>query len=365
MIYRDYGNTGEKVSVLGFGGMRFENPADIDGAAEMLPYALEKGITYFDTAPGYCGDHSEDIFGAAIKEMKKLEKPFFVSTKSNKSSGEALRRDLENSLKRLNIDSIDFYNCWYVLTMEDWEGRIKGGAVEAILKAKEEGLIKHPVFSTHLPGSDIRKVIEEGYFQGVTLGYSVINFPYREEGIAAAAENNMGVVVMNPLGGGTITQNPDTFNFIKVRPEQNNLDGALHFLMNNQNISVMLTGFRNKNDIDTAVASVERYKPYTQKEVEKIRMHIDSDFNNLCTSCMYCKNCPVDIPVWKFVETANGLYYEADGSLSDRLKYHWGTDISVLEMCTECRLCEDVCTQHLPILERFEELKFAIGNNKQ
>jgi predicted aldo/keto reductase-like oxidoreductase len=364
VIYREYGNTGEKVSILGFGGMRFGNPSDIEGSAELLLHALKSGITYFDTAPGYCGDHSEDIFGAGIPEMKKTGIPFYISTKSNKADAGEVRRELENSLKRLNVDHIDFYNCWYVLTMEDWERRKKGGAVEAIMQAKEEGLITHPVFSTHLPGADIRKVIEEGHFEGVTLGYSVINFPYREEGIVSAAESNMGVVVMNPLGGGTITQNPDTFDFIRVRPEQNNLDGALHFLMNNKDISVMLTGFRNKNDIDTAVASVDSFKPYTKEEVDTIRRHIDSDFNNLCTTCMYCNNCPVDIPVWKFVESANGLYYNAEGSLADRLKYHWGTDLSVLEMCTECRLCEDVCTQHLPILERFEELKTAIGANK-
>ena len=362
MIYREYGKTGKNVSVLGFGGMRFANPSDIDGSAEMLLHALNQGINYFDTAPGYCGDHSEDIFGAAVTEMKKLGKPFYLSTKSNKADGGEVRRELENSLKRLNVDCIDFYNCWYVLTMEDWAGRKKGGAVTAILKAQEEGLIKHPAFSTHLPGEDIRKVIEEDYFEGVTLGYSVINFPYREEGIKAATEHGKGVVVMNPLGGGTITQNPDTFDFIRVRPEQNNLDGALHFLMNNKDISVMLTGFRNKSDIDTAVASVDAYRPYTKEEVEEIRKHIDSDFNNLCTTCMYCNNCPVDIPVWKFVESANGLYYNGDGSVADRLKYHWGADISVLDLCTECRLCEDVCTQHLPILERFEELRSAIGD---
>ncbi|MCK5671823.1 MAG: aldo/keto reductase, partial [Spirochaetales bacterium] len=114
MIYREYGNTGKKVSVLGFGGMRFENPSDIDGSAEILLHALKSGITYFDTAPGYCGDKSEDIFGTAIKEMKKMDKPFYLSTKSNKPDAGDLRRDLENSLRRLNVDSIDFYNCWYV-----------------------------------------------------------------------------------------------------------------------------------------------------------------------------------------------------------------------------------------------------------
>ena len=111
MIFREYGKTGEKVSVLGFGGMRFENPSDIEGSAELLLHALNKGVNYFDTAPGYCGDHSEDIFGTAVKEMKKSDKPFYISTKSSKSDGAELRRQLEKSLRRLNVDSIDFFHC--------------------------------------------------------------------------------------------------------------------------------------------------------------------------------------------------------------------------------------------------------------
>jgi uncharacterized protein len=360
MLYREYGNTGEKVSVLGFGGMRFANPSEIESSAEMLYTALDSGINYFDTAPSYCGDHSEDIFGTAIKEMKKTGKKFYVSTKSQKADGADLRRQLETSLKRLNLDTIDFYHCWYVLTPEDWERRKKGGAVAEILKAHEEGLIRYPVFSTHLPGGEIRKVIEEDYFRGVTLGYSAINFPHREDGIRAASEKGMGVVVMNPLGGGTITRNPETFEFLMVRPEQNILDGSLHFLMNNPDISVMLVGFRNADDVTTAVASVDSYKPYTEEEIGEIKSHIENDFNSLCTTCMYCRDCPVDIPVWKFVETANILYLNSADSLYGRLKYHWGEDLSTLDTCTQCRQCEDACTQHLPILERFEELKAAM-----
>ncbi len=357
MVYNEYGNTGVKVSSLGFGGMRFEEPDDIEKSAEMLLHAFHKGINYFDTAPTYCGSNSEIIFGKAVKEMKKEGIPFYISTKSNKPKASDLRRELEQSLERLNLDRIDFYHIWYVLTLEDWEGRKKDGAVAEILKARDEGLIKFPVFSTHLPGNEIRGVIEEGFFRGVTLGYSAINSPYREDGIKAAAENNMGVVVMNPLGGGTIIQNEETFSFLKVRENQSILEGALHFLMLDPRITVRLVGFRNIDDIDTAVSAVETFQPYTDEELAVIHNHVESDFNSLCTTCMYCNVCPVDIPVWKFVETANGLYFNTKEKLKDRLKWHWGTSIDVLDRCTECRQCEDACTQHLPILERFEALK--------
>jgi len=360
MIYRNYGKAGKKTAALGFGGMRFESPQDTDKSAATVLRAFEKGITYFDTAPGYCEDQSEIIMGTAIKEMKKRGGPFTISTKSHKADGGELRAQLEESLRRLNVDTIDFYNCWYVLTLKDWEGRKKGGAVDAILKAKEEGLIRHAVFSTHLQGTDIRKVIEEGYFEGVTLGYSLLNSTFRQDGIQAAAEHGMGVVVMNPLGGGLLTSNPGAFDFLKARPEQSMLEAALHFLLTDERITVPLVGFRNDEDVDSAVAAVESFKPYSGSALTRISKRVEGAFNEMCTSCMYCNVCPEDIPVWAFMETWNHYRLNAGEDITARLKYYWGTSIEELDRCTSCRKCERACTQHLPILERFEELKAVV-----
>ena len=360
MEYRMYGNTGTKTAALGYGGMRFESPMDTDKSAATVYRAFEKGITYFDTAPGYCQDQSEIIVGTAVKEMKKTGKPFAISTKSNKSDGAVLREELERSLRRLNVDCIDYYNCWYVLTLKIWEERKKGGAVQEILKAKEEGLIRHATFSTHLPGSHIRQVIEEGFFEGVTLGYSVINSPYRQEGISAATEHNMGVVVMNPLGGGLIPENEKAFGFLKTHPDQNMLEAALHFLMSDPRITVSLVGFRNDNDVDTAIDAVNSFVPYTKEQIDYIQSRVSREFNNFCTSCMYCDVCPEDIPVWAFMETHNHYRLTGGEGTLGRLKWHWGTSMDALDRCTSCRKCERACTQRLPILERFEELKAAV-----
>ena len=360
MVYRNYGRSGRKTAALGFGGMRFETPMDTDKSAATVLRAFEKGVSYFDTAPGYSEDQSEIIMGTAVREMKKSGAPFTISTKSSKADGAELRAQLEESLRRLNVDVIDYYNCWYVLTLDIWEERKKGGAVDAILKAKEEGLIRHAVFSTHMPGSDIKQVIEEGYFEGVTLGYSVINFPFRQEGIQAAADNGMGVVVMNPLGGGLITGNPEAFNFLKARPEQSILEAALHFLFSDERISVSLVGFRNDDDVDSAVAAVNSFSPYVDEEVAYIHNRVEKEFNAMCTSCMYCNVCPEGIPVWAFMETWNHLKLSDGDKPVGRIKWHWGSSVDVLDRCTSCRKCEMACTQHLPILERFEDLKAAV-----
>ncbi len=365
MEYKSYGKSGKKVSRLGFGGMRFEDPNNLEKSVATVLRAFDKGVTYFDTAPTYCLSKSEKIIGHAVLEMKKSGKPFYLSTKSSKANGSELRRDLEQSLTRLHVDTIDFYNCWCVLTLPDWEQRKSRGAVKEILKAKEEGLIRHAAFSTHLSGPEARTVIEENYFEGVTLGYSAINFPYREDGVNAAAEHEMGVVVMNPLGGGTIVQNEDSFEFIKIRPEQTMLEASLHFLMANENITVALVGFRNEADVDSAVQAVENYQPYIPEEIHNVRKRVEGDFNSLCTSCMYCNVCPEEIPVWTFLETYNHLMLDGGESVANRLKFHWGGSIEELEHCTECLACETACTQHLPIMERFEELKKAVMESER
>lgn len=364
MLYKEYGKTGKAVSIIGFGGMRFAEPKNIEESAGTVLHAFSKGVNYFDTAPGYTKDKSETIMGEAVKEMWKSGTPFYLSSKSAKSSGKELRTELEKSLRRLNTDRIDFYHCWCVMTLDDWEGRKKGGAVKELQKAKEEGLINHVCLSTHLSGPDIRRVAEEGIFEGITLGYSAVNFPYREEGIRSAGEKNLGVVIMNPLGGGLIPENPDTFSFIKTRENQSMVDAALHFLFSQRAITCAIVGFRNKADIDSAAAAVDSFVPYSEKEIALLKGRIEADFNNLCTTCMYCQGCPVDIPVWKFMETANHLILSRGERIFERLKYHWGGNIDDLSRCTQCRLCEEKCTQKLPILDRFEELKTAIAKSR-
>lgn len=360
MKYRKYGYTGKRVSLLGFGGMRFEKPDAVEESAQVVLRAFAKGINYFDTAPIYCNGKSEKIMGEAFKEMKKSSQRFYVSTKSSKRDGGELRRDLETSLRHLGVEAIDFFHCWAILSMEQWAERKRGGAVNAILKAKEEGLIKHAVVSTHLSGVDVETLVDEGIFEGITLGYSAINFPYRDKGLDRAFKRGMGVVVMNPLGGGLIVNHPEQFAFLRVRPEQTMLEAALHFLMNDARIAVNLVGFRRVEDVDSAVAALERFVPYSESQLEAIRHKVVTDFDGLCTTCGYCDVCPEGIGVWKFVETVNYLKLAGHNDLAGRLKWHWGTGIHELERCTECRLCEEACTQHIPVLERFEELKRAI-----
>lgn len=357
MIYRDYGKTGKKISAVGFGGMRFKRPDDFDKSAEMMIHALDQGINYFDTATFYFKGKSEEIFGHARKELEKTGKDFYYSTKSMAKDASGVRVDLEHSLRRMKVDSIDFYHVWCVLSPEDYASRKAAGVIDEFRKIKEEGLAKHISISTHMNGDEIRTLFETECFEGVTLGYSATNFPFREKGVQTAVDKNMGLVIMNPLGGGSIVNNPEEFSFIKMHEDQNMIDAALHFLLSNEGITSALVGFSTKEQIDDAVSAVESFKPYTTKEVAELKAGIQDDFKSMCTTCGYCNVCPVDIPVWAFMESYNHVMLDKEYKAAERIKWHWAAKIDMLDKCIKCRLCEDACTQHLPILERFEELK--------
>lgn len=105
---------------------------------------------------------------------------------------------MEKSLTKMGLQKIDFFHIWAIKTMEDYAAYMKkGGIYEGILKAKEEGLVDHICFSTHLNGDDIAKVAQEGVFEGVTLGYNAVNFAYRRKGVEACAKAGMGITTMN------------------------------------------------------------------------------------------------------------------------------------------------------------------------
>ena len=359
MIYNTYGSTGIEVSAIGFGGMQFENQDDIDACASLVKAAYDMDINYFDTAPGY--GKSEELFGAALKEMNKTraQKPFYVSTKTMKAEPRQIRKELETSLKRLNLDYIDFYHVWCVMSLEAYKDRKAKGALAEFERLKAEGLVKHICVSTHITGSEIGEMLADYPFEGVLLGYSAMNFAYREAGLAAAAKLNCGVVVMNPLGGGIIPQHPDRFAFVKTRKTETVVEGALRFLINDRRITVALVGASNQQQLAEAIAAVEGYQPIRPETVQKIRASLKDAFNELCTGCRYCDNCPENIAVPKMMDAYNYYVLRGKGAdMIDRLRDHWNISAKNdnVARCTECGLCETACTQKLPICQR---LKFV------
>ena len=357
MIYREYGQTGEKISLLGFGGMRFKNIDDHDECVRMMVAAAEGGINYFDTAPGYFETKSETVFGKGFAEMRKRNLPFLTATKTFETTESGIRREIEAQLKRMNVQSIDFYHIWCITNLNNWETRKKDGILRTFRKLKDEGLIRHICISSHLIKNEIKKLLMEDVFEGVLFGYSAYNFNTRQEAFDAIKEKKLGAVIMNPLGGGLIPEHPDLFKIIQ-RGGESIVAAALRILWDHPEITNTLVGFDTIEHLNEALQAMEGYKPRTLAELNEVKSKITASFEGICTGCAYCDNCPQGIPIPKYMDAYNHKLLKKDDKdpIGDRLRWHWNMDKKDAGKCTACGQCEEACTQHINIIERLKEI---------
>lgn len=365
MYYKQYGNTDMKVSAVGLGTMRYDEEdikaGRLEKCAEIPLYAFEKGINYWDTAPFYCDDKSEIVTGIALSQVDRKKvyvtsKTNFNTLKTEKPDKDIFRRRLETSLDRLKTDYIDFYHMWCMLNLESWEKHMEAlyGFFE---DAKSEGLIRNIVFSSHMQGNDIEKVVETGKFKGMLIGYNALNYQFRQSGIRKAYENGMGVVVMNPLGGGLIPQNPEAFSYLTEGTDLTVAQAALRFVASHREITVTLAGCTTKEHVDDAVKAVENLVEEPAEVVAEKYSRKGVALNNLCTGCSYCKGCPQGIEIPKFMDAYNQMILTGDKkAIVNRLNNHWCIPQSMAGECIACGNCESQCTQHLPIIERLKEI---------
>jgi predicted aldo/keto reductase-like oxidoreductase len=371
MRYKEFGKTGKQVSVLGYGGMRFD-PQDEDTAIQAVHRAAELGINYFDTAPGYCEDTSETFIGKALSLLpEEKQQEIHISTKSHIGAdpkADDVRKRIDDQLKKFKREKIQFYNMWCLMDMEHFEKVMaKGGPYEGALKAKEEGLIEHICCSAHASGEDIAAMVRAGVFEGITLGYNILNHEFRKEGMKAAAEAECGVVTMNPLGGGMLTRDEDMLSVLKEDEGDSFVAAALRFNFSHAEITVVLAGMKDTAEVEFNVKVAESVEDPDPEVVKRLIEKFESLGEAFCTGCQYClEHCPEEIQIHLYA----GMWDRVRMKLPEDAKRvykvylsgedHWlkGKRAS---SCTQCGECEPACTQKLPIREYMENIAEFLG----
>ncbi len=206
-MYRRFGKTEKHLSVITLGGMRFkhgwDNPRDVipddtfEQCKNTVKMAFDAGINHIETAWGY--KKSETVFGKVLNEELFIPRnSYHLMTKGNSFTADEMYAMVENQLRALQTDYLDFYGWHGINTSEILHQCCKsGGSVEALLKLKEEGVIKHVGFSTHGPLDLIEKTIETGLFEFVNLHYYYFN-QRNLAAVQAAGANDMGVFIISP-----------------------------------------------------------------------------------------------------------------------------------------------------------------------
>jgi len=367
MIYRDFGNTGIKISALGFGCMRLpgENingkfELNQDKITEMLNRAYALGVNYFDTAPGYCDTKSEIAVGKALKGIRDK---VYISTKCPMhDAGDNLRKDLEHSLKQLDTDYVDFYHFWGIGN-HHLENIIpmKNGPVQDALKAKEEGLIKHLSFSFHDKPEAMFKIIDTGLFESVLCQFNLLDRS-NEEAIKYAKSKGLGVVIMGPVAGGRIGAPSDKIASMLPGKAQSSAEIAMRFVIASEGVDCALSGMENIDMLEEncRVASIET--ALSEDEVIRINKALDENkklAELYCTGCKYCMPCPSNVNIPLNFEAMNyhkvyGLTQHAKNVYNDiRPDRDRGEKA---DKCIECGICEDKCPQKIKIREQLKEV---------
>ncbi|NIQ03649.1 MAG: aldo/keto reductase, partial [Nitrospinaceae bacterium] len=180
MEYRRFGRTNETISVITLGGMRFPHgwdpprdalPADsIRTCVETTRRALESGINHIETAHGYV--KSESLYGVALRELNVPRHRFKMMTKGAPMTADETRRLVDEQLRALQLDSLDFYGWHGINNEERLQAAVKpGGPVETLHRLREEGVIGHVGFSTHGPLDIILRALDTDLFSFVNLHY--------------------------------------------------------------------------------------------------------------------------------------------------------------------------------------------------
>jgi len=375
MIYRKFGDTGVKISALGFGCMRLpmtniegKSVVDEDKAIPMIRKAYDAGVNYFDTAYMYCDGQSEAIVGKALKDIREN---IYISTKfpfwGNGDRAE-YRRTLEEQMKRLDVSYVDFYH-FHGLNGQGYKDVVlKTGLMEEARKAKEEGLIRHISFSFHDEPEALKMLADSGDFETVLCQYNFLD-RRNEEAIAYAKSKGMGVVVMGPVAGGRIAGMAPDFAEKAGIKVSSNAELAMRFVFANPNIDCALSGMGSMQMVEENIITADRAdNPLSNNELESLD-HLMNEYKRLselyCTGCNYCMPCPQGVNIPFIFSQMNNyrIYGLTDLSKAEyaRIGVENGIGGQKADKCIECGLCETKCPQKIEVIRQLKECAKILG----
>lgn len=374
MQYRSLSRNDDAVSILGYGCMRFptkNGKTDMDRTEKQLMSAIDRGVNYFDTAYLYPG--SEVALGTILDKNKVRSKvkiatkipPYLVNS----------RKDMENILKtqleRLKTDYIDYYLLHALQDVKGWEKAKANGLMLFLEDMKQKGVIRNIGFSYHGDKNDFKKIIDDYNWDFCQIQYNYIDETSQagKEGLQYAYSKGIGVVIMEPLRGGSLVgRMPEEIKAIwdRMPVRRPYADWALRWIWNHPEAAVVLSGMNEETHIDENIRTACEAMPdsLSPEELEVFK-DVKETYLRLmkvgCTGCAYCLPCPagVNIPFcFSYYNSyhlfkkrhAKFQYLAFGGGLT-------GGNNSLASKCIHCGKCEKACPQHLEIRKHLKDVK--------
>ncbi|ASS76426.1 oxidoreductase [Tumebacillus algifaecis] len=254
MIQQPFGRTGWQVPLLSFGAQRIvdEHHCTEEAAIDIVNTAIDRGITYFDTAPSYSDGQSEYRLGLALQDRRQQVK---IATKTHDRTRDGSWRLLEASLQRLQTDYVDEWRLHNMVTFEELDRCFaEDGAVKALLEAQEQGLVKKLSISGHTNPQVLVEAIRRFDFDSALIALSALDhhiYSFAHEFVPLAREKGMGIIGMKVMALGKLG---------------NWYEQALRYTLSLP-ISTSIVGMESMEQLEKNLAIAENFKPMTEQEL--------------------------------------------------------------------------------------------------
>ncbi|MCL2376737.1 MAG: aldo/keto reductase [Defluviitaleaceae bacterium] len=365
MQYREDKASGNKLSALGLGCMRF--PRDKAETERMILAAIEGGINFFDTA--YIYPNSEKMLGEILAKHDK-RKDVHVATKLPlmmcKSAAD-FDKFFNESLRRLQTDYVDYYFMHSMSGLAQWEAFQEMGIEKWLEEKKASGQIRRIGFSYHGTCDDFIKILDTYPWEFCMIQYNYYDENYQagRKGLLAAEEKGMAVIIMEPLLGGTLATGlpKDAVEiFAKANPNLTPAEWAFRWLWSQSGVTTVLSGMSSTQMIEANIRSANNFQPLADSEqavYDSVVTTLKKAYKINCTSCNYCLPCPKGINIPACFSAYNASY--AHGYIKGMTLYATGTAIITKQPnsphnCNNCGKCEKVCPQYIPIRKHLKKV---------
>ena len=407
MVLRENPVNGDKVSLLGFGCMRWPM-IDVDGQRvidqeavnEMVDYAIEHGINYFDTSPAYLMGQSEKAAGIALSRHPRDK--YFIATKLsnfNNATPEASIQMYKDSFEQLKTDYFDYYLLHAIGSggVAAFEQRyVQNGMMDFLIKEKEAGRIRNLGFSFHGAPGEFDELIglhDSGkyHWDFVQIEMNFVDWNHADGRRNANAsylyeeldKRGIPIVIMEPLLGGRLANVPEAIaTQMKERePDKSIASWAFRFCGTHPRVLCTLSGMTNMDPLLDNVKTFTHFKPLTEEELdflERMATQMMEYPTVNCTDCKYCMPCPwgIDIPgIFKHYNTSvtEGRYPQTQEQkdyqkLKKAYLVSYNRAIPTLrqaEHCIHCGECLSHCPQSIQIPRELQRINRYIEKLKQ
>ena len=407
MTYRTNHNTGDKVSILGYGCMRWptieggsardqRSKIDQESVNELVDYAIAHGVNYFDTSPVYCQGMSEEATGIALSRHPR--NTYFIATKMSNFSNYTYENSVamyENSFKKLQVDYFDYYLLHNIgANLDSFNKRfIDNGILDFLVEERKKGKIRNLGWSFH--GSkevfdhilSLHEKVHWDFIQ-IQMNYSDWrsargNNVDAEYLYAELEKRNIPVVIMEPLLGGRLSNVP---NHISARlkqqePERSVASWAFRFVGSYPMVLTALSGMTYMEHLED---NIRTYAPLEELNDEQKEFLFETAELMLqyptvpCNDCKYCMPCPYGLDIPGILLHYNKCVNEGNLSKSSRddnyrkarRAFLVGYDRAVekerqADHCVGCKQCNPHCPQRIDIPREIRRIDKYIEDLRQ